>query len=220
MKLFKKYIDTIICKYQKYRYKPVTSIDFLKLYYFDKMLETNDSRWLLGINNFQHIKINFLNEQNNIIEQFFQESKGNNYKQYIRQRIEILILRIKYEILTNCIIVLCIKLRPDTIKIVQQWYAFDDSTPSKYLDSLENLKRQAKGLAKTIEIKTYELNKNNESKKQEYQSLSNLLPELTKHFGAVLRDKEITVREYLQYSNKMISDIKKQNEINGRRKGK
>lgn len=184
------------------------SIDFLPVWNFFRVIETNDTRYLFKLRDYEQFKTSHsaVSEWNAICEQYFKESIGVKYFQYKSLRLHIIDLRRKLLILTNALTVLCIVKDQAMIEVVRKYgYRFDDSTEDVYADSILNLDSQIKGLIKQIGLKEDEYKRNfatGTSAADIYQLIDNI--ESWKGFKVDLFT--LTVRQFLQYQKSMFKE--------------
>lgn len=200
-------------KIEKKLFKVYTSIDFLPVWNFYQVMESNDTRYLFKLKDYERLPVTFYRPDavwSGICEQYFKESVGAKYFQYRTYRLHILQLRNKFLILSNSIYALSLVKDHELIEAVRKLgYRFDDSSEDNYANSIISLNQQLKGLKKIIELKEKEYSDHFLSKGK-MQDVYDLIGAIEQLKGFKLDPFTLTVRQFLNYQKRLVEESNKQ----------
>ena len=184
------------------------TIDFLPVWNFFRVVETNDTRYIFKLRNYEtiHTRHTAVEEWSAILEQYFTESIGVKYYQYRSIKVHILELRQKHLILSNALTVLCVMRDQRMIDLVKKFgYKFNDSSDSDYADSLIALDSQLKGLRKAIELKQKDY-ENTFMIKGKVQDVYDMVSAIEQFKGFKVDAFTLTVKQFLTYQKELYKE--------------
>ncbi len=194
----------------KGRQKVYSSINFLPVWNFYQVIETQDTRYLFKLSDYEVLPETEYRPNDvwaEICEQYFKECVGTKYFQYRTFRTKILELRNKFLILSNAVYALSLVKDEKLIEVIRGLgYRFDDSSEDNYANSLISLSSQLKGLKKAIEIKEkeYEVQFTNKDKQGDLYDIVGAL-EQWKQFKIDVFS--LTVKQFINYQKKYSEEV-------------
>ena len=203
--------------FEKRRFIAYKSIDFLPVWNFYQVLETNELRYLLRLPNYELLpKIHFtlFVEWDAIMKQYFELDFGVKYLKWITYRRGIIEIKNKIIYITNSIVVLSVVRNAELIEGIRSLgIPFDDSTEENYYESVLNLSSQLKGYKKFLQIKQREF-ENEFSQGGKKSDIYTIVHCLEQFKGFPINIESVTVRKFLTYQKeyyKAASQAKLQN---------
>lgn len=187
-----------------------SSINFLPVWNFYQVIETQDTRYLLKLKDYEVLPETDYRPDHvwsSICEQYFKECVGTKYFQYRTFRTKILELRNKFLLLSNAIYALSVVKDEQMVELIRGLgYRFDDSSDDAYKNSLISLSQQLKGLKKAIELKEkeYETQFTNKEKQGDLYDIVGAL-EQWKQFKIDVFS--LTVKQFINYQEKYSEEV-------------
>jgi len=212
--------DLILYRWHKRKYKTFESLEFISVWNFFKVIETNDLRYIFKLKTYSslpNIKYTPINEWLKLQDDYSKSLADKSLYLYQIARNELYHLRVNYFILTYAIPVLFTKENIEIIELIRKrGYKFNYSNEQEYLDIIMNLRSQCIGLGKKIEFKSSEIEEKYKSKEVNKVDIYKVIGILETYKGRKIDIFTTSMKEFVTIQNGYKEWAKAQEE-NGRR---
>jgi hypothetical protein len=203
-------------------YKFYRSIHSLPFWNYERIVSTNDHRYLL-VTDYYDILPEIKVDETIWMEISLQSFElGNKLKSkiYIAELSNIIKLRKEYNQIVDSNFILChqayddrdkeiISIAQNHINLFAPGFKFNDSNDLEYYNSIIEADRMAKQLAMKIELKTLEFESKYNKNKEKSIDLYKVFSALQRHFKLQLNPRTYTTYQFLTDSQTMALELKK-----------
>ena len=188
------------------------SISFLPAFnFYEGVLKTNDYRYLLKLDSYDtlpDVSIDFGDIWGKKMDEVEAYKGGGQFNRFNSEKVAILKLRLKFDILKNSILILCARNdKEEQDRVINLGYKFNDA---EYQESINVLKSKLSALGQNIQFKQHnfeaQFKQDNTTAFDYFKEVSNI----EQYKKIAINPLTLTVRQYLVYQNELKDYIKSQ----------